>query len=353
MTPAPPVVLMVITDADLATGADRIAAAVGARTVRAHTPSRRSWLAAAAIVVDEPGADRCARAGLPRRDGVVLIGAEEPAASSWAAAIEIGAQHLCALPAQEAELVRHLAGAAESGPGAGRGGPVLVVAAGRGGGGASVFSAAMGISAGDGMLLDLDPCGGGIDLLMGSESAAGLRWPDLQVHGGRLNWGALREVLPRRHGVSVLSGTRTYHEIDPGAVAAVVEAARRGGATVVCDIPRHLTPAAICALQFADLVVVVTTCDVRAIAATTATLAELRGVNPALGLVVRGPSPGGLLASDVADAAAAPLLASMRPEPMLTQRLEQGGLRIRRRSPLGRAAETVLDLVQRNTGRAA
>jgi len=353
VTPATTVVLMVVSDSELAAGTDRIAAAVGARTVRAQTPGRRSWLAAAAIVVDEAGALRCVRAGLPRRDGVVLVGADEPSATSWSAAIDIGAQHLCVLPTQEADLVRHLAVATESGPTAGRGGPVLAVTSGRGGGGASVFAAALGACAGDALLVDLDPCGGGIDLLLGGESTSGLRWPELQVHGGRLSWLSLREVLPRRHAVSILSGTRNCHEIDPGAVAAVVDAGRRGGATVVCDIPRQLTPAAVCALQFADLVVVVTSCDVRAIAATTATLSALRSVNPAVGLVVRGPSPGGLIAREVADAADAPLLAAMRPEPMLAQRLERGGLRLRRRSPLARAAGAVLELVHRNVGRAA
>ena len=348
-----PAVLMVVSDSELAAGTERIAAAVGARTVRAQTPGRRSWLAAAAIVVDEPGALLCVQAGLPRRDSVVLVGPDALSATSWSAAIDIGAQHVCVLPAQEADLVRHLAGATESGPMSGRGGPVLAVAAGRGGGGASVFAAALGACAGDALLVDLDPCGGGIDLLLGGESAPGLRWPELRVHSGRLSWVALREVLPRRLGVSILSGTRSCHEIDPGAVTAVVDAGRRGGATVVCDIPRQLTPAAICALQFADLVVVVTSCDVRATAATTATLGALRTINTAVGLVVRGPSPGGLLARDVADTAAVPLLAAMRPEPMMAAQLEQGGLRLRRRSPLTRAAGTVLDMVQRNKGRAA
>lgn len=344
---------MVIDDPELAAGTERIAAAVGARPVRTPAAARRSWRAAAAIVLDESGARRCVLAGMPRRDGIVLVGADEPSAAAWSAAIDVGAQVLCALPAQEADLVRHLAAAVESGPVGGRGGAVLAVAAGRGGGGASVFAAALGMTAADALLVDLDPCGGGIDLLLGVESAPGLRWPELQVHSGRLSWVSLHEVLPRRRALSILSGTRSSHDIDAGAVAAVVDAARRGGATVVCDIPRHLTPAAICALQFADLVVVVTPCDVRAIAATTATLGVLRHSNPAVGLVVRGPSPGGLLAREVADAVAAPLLAAMRPEPMLDRRLEQGGLRLRRRSPLSRAAGTVLGVVSSGMGRAA
>jgi secretion/DNA translocation related CpaE-like protein len=268
-------------------------------------------------------------------------------------AIDIGAQHLCVLPAQEAELVSHLAEATESGPRSGSHRPVLAVAPGRGGAGASVFAAALATVAGDALVVDLDPCGGGIDLVLGGESAPGLRWPELQVESGRLSWVALREVLPRRREVSILSGTRCFHSVDAAASAAVVDAGRRGGATVVCDLPRQLTEAAAAALQFADLVVVVTSCDIRAIAATTATLDTLRCVNPAIGLVVRGPSPGGLLAREVAEASGAPLLAAMRPQPMLDRRLEQGGLRLRSRAPLARAAATVLDVARRNPGRPA
>jgi hypothetical protein len=104
-----PLVLMVVADAELAAGTERIAAAVGARTVRALTPGRRSWLRAAAIVVDEPCALRLAEADLPRRDGVVLVGSDEPTPASWSAAIAVGAQHVCVLPVQETDLVRHVA----------------------------------------------------------------------------------------------------------------------------------------------------------------------------------------------------------------------------------------------------
>jgi hypothetical protein len=38
----------------------------------------------------------------------------------------------------------------------------------------------------------------------------------------------------------------------------------------------------------------------------------------------------------------------MRPEPMLDRRLDNAGLRLRRGSPLARAAHAVLDVVQRN-----
>jgi secretion/DNA translocation related CpaE-like protein len=349
MTSAASVVLTLLSDPESAASVDRIAAAIGARPVSAENPSRRAWLGAAAIILDERSAQRCVLSGLPRRDGVVLVTAAEPSASTWAAAVDVGAQHVCALPEQESDLVRQLAEATESSSVSGRCGPVIAVVGGRGGAGASVFSTAL-VSRVEGSLLaDLDPCGGGIDLLLGAESVSGLRWRDLGPQRGRLTWAAVRDALPCRAGVSILSGNRQFHEIDPGAVGAVVEAARRAGATVVCDVPRQLTAAGAEALQLADLVVVVTTCDLRGIAAAGAMVSVLRTTNPVIGLVVRGPSPGGLAAREVAEATGVPLLASMRPEPMLDQRLESGGLRLRRGSPMAQAAQAVLDTLHRNS----
>lgn len=318
--------------------------------VSAEAPNRREWLAAAAVVLDADGAKVCVGAGLPRREGVLVVNRGAPDAQLWTAAIEVGAQQVCDLPAQEAELLNRIADAVEAGSAAARSGRVIGVTPGRGGAGASVFAAALAYCAGEALLVDIDPCGGGIDLLLGSEAVPGLRWPDLHVHSGRLTWSAMREVLPRTRGVSFLSGTRSFHEIEPDALAAVLDAGRRGGVTVLCDMPRQLTPAMICALQYTDLIVTLTSCDVRGAAAAAAMVSVLTTVNTAIGLVVRGPSPGGLRADEVAAAAAAPLLAAMRPEPALAQRLEHGGLMLRRRSPLAVAARTVLDVVP---GRAA
>ena len=349
--PAPlPIVLTLIDDPELSASADRIAAAVGARAVATAAPSRRNWLAAAAVVLDEPAARRWAQAGMPRRDGVALIGPDYPSPSMWTAAVDVGAQCVCALPDQEANLVRHVAESTERGGPAVRSGRVIAVTAGPGGGGASVFSAALARCAAEALLVDLDPCGGGIDLLLGGESAPGLRWPDLRPQSGRLSWTALREALPRQQDMSFLSGTRTFHDVDAGAVGAVLDAGRRGGTTVICDVPRQPAAAAAYAVEVADLAIIVSTCDVRSIAATAAVVTITRTLNPNIGLVVRGPAPGGLQAPEVAGVAQLPLLAAMRPEPMLAARLEHGGLRLRRRSPLAEAARTVLGIVERNTG---
>lgn len=345
-------VLALLGEPDLLADAERVIAAAGAHMVPATTPARQSWIAAAAVILDEVCARRCVQTSMPRRDGVVLVVPEEPTPAVWSAAIAVGAQHVCALPRQETELVHVLSEAVEQGEAASTLGPVIAVIPGRGGGGASVFAAAMSQCAQQALLIDLDPYGGGVDLLLGIESTPGLRWPDITAHGGRLGWSAVREALPRRGTVTVLSAARGFHDIDPHLVAAMADAGRRGGSAVVCDLSRQVSGPCAMALELADLVVVVAGCDVRGIAASAALTNVLRSVNPNVGLVLRGPAPGGMTTRDAVEVVGVPLLAAMRPEPMLAQRLDQRGLRLRRRSPLAVAAQRVLGLLN-SSGRPA
>ncbi|ORV86162.1 hypothetical protein AWC11_17655 [Mycobacterium interjectum] len=333
-----------VSDPKLRDETDRVAAAVGVRVVHggAAAVSRKTWSAAAAVMLDEAAARRCGQAPLPRRDHVCVVTLAHPATATWAAAVAVGARCVLTLPDQERELIHELAEAGEAARDDGSRGEVVAVVGGCGGAGASSLAVAVAQSARDALLVDLDPWGGGIDLLVGGESAPGLRWPDLALEGGRLNWSAVREALPRHRGISLLSGTRRGYELGDAPVNAVVDAARRGGVAVVCDLPRRLTDATQAALDAADLVVVVSRCDVRACAATAAMVPVLSAANPNLGLVVRGPSPGGLRATEVADIAGVPLLASIRAQPQLARQSEHGGLRLGRRSPLAAAARRVL-----------
>lgn len=340
------VVLIVVADPELREQADRVAAAAGLRPSVASTPlTRKVWSAAVAILLDEEAARECDRDGLPRRHGVIVIAAAEPDGPTWAAAMAVGAQHVCALPDQDRELIRHLADAADTAREGPRAGRVIAVIGGRGGAGASTFATALAQTATASLLIDLDPWGGGIDLLIGTESAPGLRWPDLSLRGGRLAWAAVRDALPSQREVSVLSSARRSHEVDAAAADAVVDAGRRGGMLVICDLPRRMTSAVMSTLDGADLVVMITTCDVRGVAAAAALAPVLRDINPNVGLVVRGPTPAGLRATEAAEVAGLPLLAAMRPEPGLAERVERGGLRMRGRSPLASAARAVLHMM--------
>jgi len=348
-------------DAGLRDEVERIAAAAGVRVIHVDpgTPvARKLWAAAGAVLLDGPAAMAAQHAGLPRRSDVFVVvlddpdgdGADSADTHVLTAAIAAGASDVLVLPRQAEGLVRALSGITDAAGNGHRRGPVVAVVGGRGGAGASLFAAAMALSASGSLLIDLDPWSGGIDLLVGGENVDGLRWPDIAVRDGRLSWSAVREALPHHHGISVLSGSRQGHHIAAGAVEAVVDAGRSGGATVVCDLTRQLSAAARSALDAADLAVIVTSADVRSCAATAALAPEIIAVNPNVGLVIRGPSPGGLRPGEIAELIELPLLASMRPEPMIAERLERGGLRLAGRSPLAAAAKTVLAVL---TGRQA
>jgi secretion/DNA translocation related CpaE-like protein len=345
-------ILALIGDPALRDDVGRVSAAVGLPVVHASEPSsRKVWTGAAAVLLDTQAAHRCVQRAMPRRDRVVLVGHVEPLAADFEAAVAVGAHRVVTLPGQDRELMAELADAAEAALEGGRRGAVLAVIAGRGGAGASVFATALARTASetsDAMLIDADPWSGGLDLVLGSEGASGLRWPDLMLQGGRLNYAALRDALPRHHGVSVLSASRRGCDIDAAPLSAVIDAGSRGGAAVVCDVPRRSTAATETALESADLVVVMAPADVRSCAAAEVVARWVSTVNPNAGVVVRGPAPGGLRSSDVAEIVGLPLLAAMRPVTGVSETLERGGLRLRRRSPLAAAARRVLAVLQQH-----
>ena len=151
----------------------------------------------------------------------------------------------------------------------------------------------------------------------------------------------------------MLSGSRTGSDIDAAPLGAVIDAGSRGGATVICDLPRRSTGAVETVLDAADLVVVIAPADVRSCAAAAAIAPWVSAVNPNAGVVVRGPSPGGLRSADVAEIVGLPLLAAMRAQPGVADALERGGLRLRRRSPLAAAARRVLAVLHQHQAAAA
>lgn len=346
-----PGLLALITDPVLRDEVDRVAAAAGIRVVHPSTPAalgRKVWSAAAAVVLGADTARGCVAAGLPPRGSVFLVTAATPVDDDYRAALSVGARSVLCLPAAADDLVGALSTAAESPAAETDSGAVLTIVGGKGGVGASVFAAAVALRHRGALLVDADGYGGGIDLLLGAENLAGLRWPDLTGTHGRLSWAAVRQALPEHRGVHLLAAGRGGTDLDPAALESIIEAGRQGGTVVVCDVPRGAGAAAAVALQAADLLVLVCSSDIRAAAATAALASAVRPLNPNIGLAVRGPSPGGLRAADVAEIAGLPVLASMRPEPLLAERLERGGLRLRPRSPLGAAADRVLaTLIQR------
>jgi secretion/DNA translocation related CpaE-like protein len=355
-----PRTLVLITDDELLDDILRLAAAAGCELERVPDPSaaRLRWSFAPLVLLDESAARACAQAGLARRPRVVVVSRGEPPGGLWQHAVAVGAEHVVALPDGEGWLVSALADAAE---GVRHRGRVLAVVGGRGGAGASVLAAAVAVTgAADGervMLVDCDPLGGGLDLLLGAEDVRGLRWPDLTLSEGRVPAASLRAALPVPDvgaGVlSLLSCDRVGSGPRPGAVASVLDAGRRAGETVICDVPRYPTEAALAALDGADLTVLLVPAEVRSTAAAARVASVLRQRGTPVRLLVRGPSPGGLSPKDVAAALGMPLLHAMRPQPGLARALDQGKPPGAVRGPLAAAARAVLDELDSQAGAAS
>ena len=181
------------------------------------------------------------------------------------------------------------------------------------------------------LLVDGDPLGGGLDLLLGAEGVSGLRWPDLAAASGRASPDELRAALPCVDGVTVLS----WHRGDPvelpaAAMDSVLGAGRRGHDLVVVDLPRSWDAAARAAVAAADTVLLVVPAEVRAVAAAGQVAAAAGRRVADLRVVVRGPSPARL--SDRVVAARA------RPA---AGRLAGAGARAGRRPRARRAARPV------------
>ncbi|TKG70015.1 septum site-determining protein Ssd [Prauserella endophytica] len=343
--------LVVARDDAVADEIQRIAAAVECESewVSDLDAARESWADAPlvliddSVLVDDPGQ------ALPRRERVLLVCKGAPGPASWQRAFVLGVEKVVALPEDEDTLVAAFADVAE-GPSQGKG-QVLAVVGGCGGAGASVLAASVGLrvarTGGSALLVDCDPLGGGVDLLLGSERAEGVRWPQLRVRSGRVSMSALEAALPaRKHGegrLSVLSCDREGPGPTADAVAAVVEAGRRAGRVVVCDVPRQAESASEEALRRADLVALVVPAEVRACVAATRVLARLGELTGEVRVLARGPAPDGLTAHDVADAVGVPLLGRIRTERRLARAVERGVFNPRPGGALGTAARAVLE----------
>jgi len=361
--------LVMVEDPELLDAVLRLAAAAGCEVHRSPdaADARRHWARAPFVLLDEPSAERCLRAGLPRRADLMLVGVGPPSMEAMECAVALGAEQAVALPEAEAHVLSRLGAAAERGAAPERAGRVLAVVGGRGGAGASVLAAALAVkSARSGdrtLLVDCDPLGGGLDLVLGAEEVTGLRWPELRISDGRVAAAALHAALPapavsRSAELGVLSCAREAAGPSAAAVTAVLEAGRLAGETVVCDLPRYPTDPALAALELADLALLVVPADVRSCAAAGRVAAVLAEQTREIALVVRGPSPGALTPADVAGALDLPLITAMAPDKGLARALEQGVPPGTRRGPLATAVREILTAVRprptaRDLGRAS
>ncbi|REE62439.1 secretion/DNA translocation related CpaE-like protein [Streptomyces sp. 3212.3] len=308
--------LIVTEDAELLDDLLRLCAAAGARPeVHPGVPAHRgSWEAAPLVLVGDDAARRVR--GAARRRGVVLVGRDQDDPGVWRRAVEIGADHVLVLPDGEQWLVDRIADVAE---GVGRPALTVGVIGGRGGAGASTLACALAVtSAREGrrtLLVDADPLGGGLDVLLGGETAEGLRWPAFAASRGRVGGGALEESLPKLHALRVLSWDRgDTVAVPPQAVHAVLAAARRRGGAVVVDLPRRVDEGVAEVLAQVDVGVLVVPAELRAVAAARRVASAVGMVLGDLRIAVRGPFAPGLDDREVARLMGLPLVGEVPSE---------------------------------------
>jgi secretion/DNA translocation related CpaE-like protein len=335
--PAP---LIATTDEQLIDDSLRWCAAIGAtpEIARDLTSARRAWRTAATVVVGDDMLDELVRSSLPRREHVLVV-AREPA-EWWPAAVSVGAVAVCGR--HEEDRIVDLLSVALDGSGEAC---VVSVVGGVGGAGVSTFTAALGLAAHRRRLrplvIDADPLGGGLDLVLGAERVDGVRWDDFGSTRGRLDAASLAEVLPARGGISHLAWARDSARRLPGSWPAVLSAAARGFDLVAVDIPRHLGEAGAEMVGRSVLTLLVVPEEIAAVAASQQMLAEVRRCAPSIGVVSVG-RPSGIGAAAVEEALGMPVIARIRPDRRLRGAVDHGHGPGRSRA-LRRASAAVLD----------
>jgi secretion/DNA translocation related CpaE-like protein len=141
---------------------------------------------------------------------------------------------------------------------------LVAVIGGRGGAGASVFATGLAVTAARcgaaTVLVDADPLGGGLDLVLGWEELDGLRWPGLAA-----GTPAVVQALPRQAGLATLSFDRSpAPRVPVDALVSTLATARRGSDLVVVDLPRRFDDTALLALAEAEQAYVVVPAELRA-----------------------------------------------------------------------------------------
>lgn len=182
--------------------------------------------------------------------------------------------------------------------------------------------------------------GPGLDRVLGLDEAHGVRWDVLCHTSGRLGARSMREALPRRENLGVLTWPAgSSASLQAFAVREALSAARRGHETVVLDLPRALDPLVEELVARCDLVVLVATATVAGVASATRMAARLAD-HGTLRLAVRGR---GTAPEQVARITGVPLLTAMSDQRGLAEAIDLGFGPVRTpRSPLGRAAREVL-----------
>ncbi|WP_156385315.1 septum site-determining protein Ssd [Nocardioides sp. Root122] len=314
------------------------AAGVGTEVCRDPVLALAAWATADLVLVGGDLVLEVAALAPARRDGVLVV-AVAPEDAAFRAAVELGAQAVVDLGSAAEWLVDALADVGEqASPGR-----VVGVVGGSGGAGATTLACALAqwyAARAPTLLVDTDPLGPGLDRLLGMEGEAGVRWEGLAETAGRLGARALREGVPRRDHLGVLTWSGLRRRLDLPTVRRILPSAVRGHDLVVVDLARHGESVAELVDRCDDLLVV-TPATVPGLAATARLVGLLGrdGRAARAGLVVR---PGGLGDADAERVTGLPVVAALPDQRGLATSVDRGLGPLASRGPLARAARDLL-----------
>jgi secretion/DNA translocation related CpaE-like protein len=338
--------LVLTADPALRTELVRLAAAAGvAPNCAANLDlALPSWSSASLVLIGADRVEEVASIDPVRRPQVFVVTAGAASDALYRPALACGADEVLTLPQTESVIIDLFA---DSGDGAGLHGVLVGVLGGAGGVGSTCFAVALAETLSDRcptLLVDADESGAGIDRVLGLDEANGVRWDALARSSGRLSSRSLRDALPRRGDLSVLTWPVDRSiGLTPHTVREVLSAARRGYPAVVVDLPRRADASTEEILHRCDLVLLVSTTTVQA--AASAVRASVRLPRASSQVVLRRRGGGG--AADLAALLGLPVLATMGDQRGLDESIGLGLGPLRsRRGPLARAAATAADLVQ-------
>ena len=312
------------------------AAGVGAEVSGEPALCLASWSAAELVLVGADLLEEVVALAPARRPGVHVVGLS-PGDRAFRGAVALGASSVLDLPEAAGALVDLLADVGErSSPGR-----TVGVVGGTGGAGATTLACALArwhAVRAPTLLVDTDPLGPGLDRLLGMEDVAGVRWEALVETAGRLGARALREAVPRRDHLGVLTWSGLRRRVDVPTARRILPAASRGHDLVVLDLPRQETALAELVERCDDLLVVAPA-TVPALAATARLVAGL-GRHAHAGLVVR---PGAVGDADAERVTGLPVVAALGDQRGLAASLDRGLGPLPGRGPLARAARDLLE----------
>ncbi|WP_101525603.1 septum site-determining protein Ssd [Nocardioides houyundeii] len=337
-------VLLVSRDDGLLDEVQRLAAAAGVvpEVAGQEAVALRAWGRAEVVLVGADLADGLALLRPPRRAGVHVVSRGEAQGWLFRSAVVLGAESVLELGAAADWLGQLFSELGDPRPP----GRVLAVMPGSGGAGATTLACALaqvGSAHGPVLLMDTDPLGPGADRVLGLDGVPGLRWDALAGTSGRLSGASLRDSVPRRGQLGVLTwGGPLEVEPSAGVLRETLEAARRAHDLVVVDLPRRAGPATSELLTRCDRLLVVVRPTLTGVAAATRQVAALEGRGA---LVVRGR---GLSPETVARAVGAEVLAEVPEQRGMEESVDLGLGPVRGgRGALGRAAARLLSTVDR------